>query len=95
MVWLNNCQDGRRLRATNETCDLFDDVSSISSAKLLEIALRDYSIRFVDQGNELKEFKAFFVAWDPEFFKIEEPGNLFTRAEGRQGWQGSKTVSPI
>ena len=95
MVWLNNCQDGRRFRATNETCDLFDDVSSISSTKLLEIALRDYSIRFVDQGNEPEEFKAFFVAWDPEIFKIEEPGNLFTRAQGRQGWQGSKTVPPI
>jgi hypothetical protein len=53
------------------------------------LELRDYSIRFVDQGNELEEFKAIFVAWDPEFFKIEEPGNLFTRAEGRQGWQGS------
>lgn len=47
--------------------------------------------QFVEQGNEPEEFKAFFVAWDPEIFKIEEPGNLFTRAQGRQGWQGSKT----
>ncbi len=33
------------LEQLTKTCDLFDDVFSIYSAKLLEIELRDYSIR--------------------------------------------------
>ena len=96
MIWLNNCQDGRRFIVNSGSSSVEDSaLSSLSSQQIMRMVESDYSIRFLEQGSEPDEFKAYFCAWDADLFRVEEPGNLFTRSQGgMKGWQVTTPKSP-